>query len=1006
MNERILVVDSDPTEAKEILSALENLGFHDKLTAGSGREAVQKCGEAAPSLAFINASLSGEMNALTAACAIRARINIPLIFYNRGNETLPADHTGSGIITCIGRPPDVEKLRATIEKTLRNDPGAPEQGTFCNAAGCRLDNETLGDSYSMRIRESSSAVRADADVKFRGDMLDSLDEGLWVTDSNDTLVYADRLMNDLAGIDCVHDLGRNVLSGFLDRRFAGFSSYYNRAKGTLKPVNVAIAGDGGDTVCTEIRFCPRIRNGTFSGMTGMVRKIDVKGKGPEIHTAEDFTESFLEAAPVIIVILDRQGRIVRVNSFLEETTGYRQEELMGKDWFDTFLEESSREKNRKYFLRALTEISARGYIDRIVVRDGGYRVIEWYHRALKNRQNETIGLMAIGLDLDDRLKTHNALKKSEDNYRELVENIHDIIYEVNRSGTFVYISPPIKRLSGYAPEELIGKPFIDFVHPEDVPRVAAAYPRAMAGPMEPMECRIMTRGCGIKWVRISGKTIGSENKPGGLRGMITDITEWKNQEENLRIKENAIASAISAMAIADLEGKLVYVNPAFLRILGYEDGAPVLKSCITRFWRRPDAVEKVRRLLFEHGSWSGEVEAVRRDGSTLSVHLLVSLVRDDRGNPVHIMGSFIDVTEQKKAETGLKESELRYRSFVENFQGIAYRGTMEFVPLFFHGAVEDITGYTEQEFISGVPRWDQVIHPEDLTDQFYENAIRLRTVPGLGFEREYRIVRRDGTVRWVREYIRNISDEQGKPAWVQGSIHDITHRKLAEEKLSLSLMEKEILLREVHHRVKNNFQIIISLLRLQQRNIREPALVAVFNEAAGRIKTMGAVHEILYQSENMAVVDFDLYLKKIVGNIFGSVSTGGRVGLLMDLDKLKISIEQAIPCGLLVNEIITNTLKHAFPESFRGELKSEEPTVTVSLAYSGTTVILRIADNGIGIPDNALNAPTASIGLALIPLFVEQLGGEVKTDWSKGTGYTITFQNKLVSRERTPDVRK
>ena len=136
--------------------------------------------------------------------------------------------------------------------------------------------------------------------------------------------------------------------------------------------------------------------------------------------------------------------------------------------------------------------------------------------------------------------------------------------------------------------------------------------------------------------------------------------------------------------------------------------------------------------------------------------------------------------ERKMAVDVMQKSEERYRSFVRNFRGIAFRGNMNFTPIFFHGAVEEISGYTEREFIDGEPRWDQVIHPEDLPELFTEDEERLRSIPRYSYDREYRIVRKDGAVRWVHENIQNICDDSGKPAVVQGAIYDITDRRRAE----------------------------------------------------------------------------------------------------------------------------------------------------------------------------------------------------------------------------------
>lgn len=147
-------------------------------------------------------------------------------------------------------------------------------------------------------------------------------------------------------------------------------------------------------------------------------------------------------------------------------------------------------------------------------------------------------------------------------------------------------------------------------------------------------------------------------------------------------------------------------------------------------------------------------------------------------------------------EHKLRESEERYRSFVQNFQGIAFRATLELVPTFFHGAVEQITGYTEQEFIAGQPTWEQVIHPEDL-HTIAESARRIGVIPNYSTEREYRILRKDGEIRWIHEFIQTICDLHGQPAGVQGALYDITARKQAEEERERLIAELQTTLAQV-----------------------------------------------------------------------------------------------------------------------------------------------------------------------------------------------------------------
>ncbi|MCG3222494.1 MAG: PAS domain S-box protein, partial [Candidatus Heimdallarchaeota archaeon] len=155
---------------------------------------------------------------------------------------------------------------------------------------------------------------------------------------------------------------------------------------------------------------------------------------------------------------------------------------------------------------------------------------------------------------------------------------------------------------------------------------------------------------------------------------------------------------------------------------------------------------------------------------------------DEKGDCVGVIGIFHDISERVKTEQALQESEEKYRSFVQNFQGIAFRGTMDFKPIFFHGAVEEITGYSEEDFVSTSLTWDKLIHPEDIV-KIKESIEKLSNVPDFSIEREYRIIHKNGEIKWIHEIVRNVCDEKGKPIHIQGCLHDYTERKVIEEKI-------------------------------------------------------------------------------------------------------------------------------------------------------------------------------------------------------------------------------
>ena len=204
----------------------------------------------------------------------------------------------------------------------------------------------------------------------------------------------------------------------------------------------------------------------------------------------------------------------------------------------------------------------------------------------------------------------------------------------------------------------------------------------------------------------------------------------------------------------------------------------------------PELSEKYRRddraiIAAGHTVFLEEVD-LGSDTNEKVVQTVKTPVMDSQGRCIGLLGIYWDITEQRRAKLALEESESRYRTFVENLNGIAFQGTLDFVPLFIHGAVESTTGYSAEQLVAGEPRWDTLIHPDDYNEEFRLGVARLRTTPNTSLEREYRIVRRDGAVRWIHEFIQTVSNEAGEAQYVRGVVHDITDRKQAEAALRRS----------------------------------------------------------------------------------------------------------------------------------------------------------------------------------------------------------------------------
>ena len=232
-----------------------------------------------------------------------------------------------------------------------------------------------------------------------------------------------------------------------------------------------------------------------------------------------------------------------------------------------------------------------------------------------------------------------------------------------------------------------------------------------------------------------------------------------------------------------------------------------------------------------------------------------------------------------------------------------------------------------------------------------------------------------------------IDNRTGQMKGVIEYIRDITERKMAEDRLQASLQEKEVLLREIHHRVKNNMQVICSLLNLQSRHIQDPAVLEMFKESQRRIRSMALIHERLYQSSDLSRIEFSQYLRNLATHLFHSYQVNSsRIELRIEAEEVYFNINTAIPCGLIVNELISNALKHAFPEGRRGRLDLDLRRMT------GNGYVLRVKDDGVGFPENLDFRKTETLGMQIVSTLVRQIDGSIDLARAKGTEFTIHFE--------------
>jgi len=332
----------------------------------------------------------------------------------------------------------------------------------------------------------------------------------------------------------------------------------------------------------------------------------------------------------------------------------------------------------------------------------------------------------------------------------------------------------------------------------------------------------------------------------------------------------------------------------------------------------------------------------------------------------------------------LRESENRYRStFDLAGSGIAHvslEGSFTRVNQRFC----DILGYPGDELLE--LRFQDITHPDDLEADL-ANVRRVLDGEIDNFASEKRYLRKDGAIVWTSLTVSLVSEESGEPSYFIAVIEDTTERKKTEEAVQTSLAEKEVLLREIHHRVKNNMQVISSLLNLQAKGIEDERLGKMFMESQSRVRAMALIHEILYQSGQLARIDLGEYVSKLATSLVRMYGTEPeRVDLSVGAENVTLGIDDTVPCGLVINELLSNSLKYAFRDGRTGKIRIEATPV------NNEKIKLVVRDDGVGIPAELDIRNTDTMGMRLVIGLVEsQLGGNVTLDRSEGTCFTVTF---------------
>ena len=456
-----------------------------------------------------------------------------------------------------------------------------------------------------------------------------------------------------------------------------------------------------------------------------------------------------------------------------------------------------------------------------------------------------------------------------------------------------------------------------------------------------------------------------------------EVALLQSQKQNALLA-TALQNAADAIEISDADKVIEYVNPAFEAISGYTQAEMIGKTPVELFRsnKHDEAYyEMLDEVLARGEVWRGNLISKRKDKSLCYLEATIAPVFDAVGNIVHFVTIKRDVTDRKRVEESLRLTQFSLDHAVDAAFWIRPDGKFIYV----NKAACHSLGYSYVELLL---MSISDIAPQITTSAWTQHWQMLKQQKSLHFETYYQP--RQGNFFPVELSI-NYQEFNGTE-YGFAFARDITARKQAEEHLQASLEEKELLLKEVHHRVKNNLQVISSIFSLQSQYNNDPDILSLLADSQNRIRSMALIHEKLYRSDTLARIDFADYIKSLVRDLFASYNTSSNlIRLHLNVDNVPLNLDTAIPCGLLINELISNCLKHAFPNQQPGEIRVDFGN------DSANQLCLVVQDTGIGLPENWNIKQANSLGLRLVRALTRQLLGKLEVYNDNGAVFQITF---------------
>ena len=693
-----------------------------------------------------------------------------------------------------------------------------------------------------------------------------------------------------------------------------------------------------------------------------------------LRESEERFRKLLQNLPAVAVQGYRKDGITNYwNLASEKLYGFTAIEAIGRNLTDLIIPPEMREEVKRainYMLDTGRPVPAS---ELTLIRKDGSPVNVFSSHAVVKVPGLEPELFCIDIDLSELKRSEKALKESESNFLSFFATIDDMIVVALTDGKIIFANNSFRQKLGYSDDEIERMNIFELHPPDKREEAKQIFGEMLAGRRKFCPLPIETKKEELLLVETK-VWLGFWNGVECLFGIIKDLSAA--EEANQRF-ERLFRNNPAPMALTELPSRRFYeVNYKFLKTFGYsaEDIIGKTASEINLFPDKELMLSAVEKLLNEGILADTELIIKAKDGS-LHNGLFSGEMISSQGKQFALT-VMVDISERKKMEAELLNKTAELDNYFKNSLDLLCIATTSGKFLRLNPEWEKVLGYKIDELEGG--QFMDYIHQDDLSATKEALSLLFDQKEVLSFENRYRC--KDGSYRWIEWRSKSVGEI------IYAVARDVTYRKQADEKIKSLLREKELLLHEVHHRIKNNMNTVYSLLMLQADSHEDPSVKKVLLDAAGRVHCMEILYAKLYRSEFTGKVELKEYLPVLAAEIVNQFARKDIIKVNSQIDDIALDVRVLSPLGIIISELITNSMKYAFQ-------KCNEGTINITALNLENKIRIIIEDDGKNIPESFSLENSSGFGLQLVKILVEQISGSIELNCENFMRYTIDIEN-------------